>query len=60
MPAWIGDGYGGAGTKSFKWREDFRVKIGIWSFVWSLVGSEDLEMIRVPGDEVDSSALYMR
>jgi len=53
IPAWIGDGYGGAGTKSFRCKEDLRVKIGIWSLDWSLDESADFEIIKVPGDDVD-------
>ena len=56
-PAWIGDGYDGAGTKSFRVIVECSVNIGIVSLVWFWDEFYDLEMMSVPGEDVDESAL---
>lgn len=55
----MGVGSLGAGTKSFNLIYECRVKIGIKSLT-SLVALELFEMSSVPGEEVLSSALYIR
>lgn len=59
----MGEGYGAAGTKSFKTTEEVRVNMGMRSMPQLLleVGNDgDFEIKSVPGDEVDQSPDYMR
>lgn len=60
MPACNGEGSGAAGTKSFKAILDDSVKIGIVSLPCELAVLSDLDMINVPGEDVDESEFYIR
>lgn len=60
IPACIGDGSGGAGTKSFNAIFDDNVKMGIVSLLWELAVLYDLEIMRVPGEEVDESEFSIK
>lgn len=58
----MGEGSGAAGTKSFKTTDEVRVNIGIRSMPQLLEDCKDgdLDIMRVPGEDVDQSPDYMR